>query len=111
MEIHLLDQKENKLVKRKEIKFSVAFLQAPPKKAELKAEVGKALNAAPDNVAIRRLRNVFGMRKSIGFAYVYENVDDLKKNETRPILKRMGFAVAEKKKKVKGAAAKKEGAK
>ena len=56
--------------------------------------------------AERRLGFSSSVRKISGFS-----PDDLKKNETRPILKRMGFAVAEKKKKAKGAAAKKEGAK
>ena len=86
MNINVLGENDNKLTKRKEVKFELSYDSASPKRTE----VIKALSEkyGTKYVVVRKMRNVFGMRKSVGTAHIYEDEESLKKFEPKPIIKR-----------------------
>jgi small subunit ribosomal protein S24e len=92
MELNILEKKENKNFPRQEIKFEVAYAEAPPKRLEIRDELCKKSNADKNCVVIQQIRNIFGVRKSIGLANVYQKPEDAIKYELRYKLIRMGLA-------------------
>ena len=106
MEITIKEQKENKLIGRTEINFEVDYTGASPKKLELRNDLAKQLNAKPELVTIKRVRNVFGLRKGVGLACLYKDETQLKKYESKYIMRRMNLIAPEEKKEAPKAAAK-----
>lgn len=98
MELTITEKKDNKAFNRTEIKFDLVYAEAPPKRLEIRDELAKQTGADPKTIVMQRIRNVFGLRKSVGFANVYHKPEDALKYELRYKLIRMGLA--EKKAKV-----------
>ena len=91
MELNIKEKKENKAMTRQEIKFEVSYLEAPPKRMQVRDELAKQLKAKPETVIVQRIRNVFGMRKSAGSANIYSDFKNVLKFELKYKLKRMGI--------------------
>lgn len=101
MEIKIIKENENKLIKRKEIDFEVNYPKAPPKKIEILDELSKKMNVDKNLIVIRKVVNVFGMRRMVGNAHVYSDIQILKKFEPKHILERVKRDGEEKKSKGK----------
>ena len=95
MNVKIINSKENGLIGRREIEFEIEYEQMPTRQQilEVLAKVG---NFNKDLIVIRKLRNVFGARKSKGIAYEYKDTETLKKYEPKYILKRWGKVGEEK---------------
>lgn len=91
MELKILSEKDNKTIGRKEIRFEIAYPEAPPKKTGVRDALADQIKADPKNTVVVKVQNAFGLRKSVGQAHVYSNPEDVKKYETKYILKRMGL--------------------
>ncbi|MCD6371527.1 MAG: 30S ribosomal protein S24e [Candidatus Aenigmarchaeota archaeon] len=97
MEIIIKDKKENGLLDRTEVNFEIVYENAPPKRPEIKEALAKALNVNPNLVVVEKIRNVFGMRKSVGYAHVYNKEESLNKYERKHLLKRWAVEKKEEK--------------
>ncbi|MDD5182427.1 MAG: 30S ribosomal protein S24e [Candidatus Nanoarchaeia archaeon] len=110
METKILEQKENKLIGRNEIKFEIVYEQKAPVRAEAVESIATAAGAQKDFLVLNRMANVFGVHKLAGMVHVYKSKEDMIRYETRNILVRN--KLAEKKvKAVAAPAAKKKGGK
>jgi ribosomal protein S24E len=108
MELKILSDVENRLIKRKEIAFSVAQDGGTIKRDELAKELCKRLNLHPENVLIVRIDQGYGLKESVGVAHAYENRETLEKYEPKTIIARIAKKAAKPKEGSAGEAAKEE---
>lgn len=88
IEVKIIDERENKLIGRKEIKFQLDY-DKPPTRKEIKDKLMEVLGVQNHRLlVVRRMRNVFGLPRSIGLAHLYENEERLRKFEPAHIIKR-----------------------
>ncbi len=73
MELKILEERPNPLLKRTEYRFEVAHgTQATPKREEVRAELAKAIKAPKDRVVIERMHARYGTAVSLGEAHAYQ---------------------------------------
>ncbi|MEM2522349.1 MAG: 30S ribosomal protein S24e [Candidatus Bathyarchaeia archaeon] len=90
MEIKILSETENPLLKRKEVIFQVDHSQtgSTPSRTEVRAAVARALKKDLDVVFIKKIETKTGTRTAVGMANVYDSVDYAKLIEPEYIVKR-----------------------
>lgn len=88
MEIKVLEEKNNPLLQRREVQFSVSHNLGTPSRQEIKNKIAAYLNSKPELVVIERMRSQFGKRETRGYAKIYETAERLKSVETEHIIQR-----------------------
>ena len=102
MEIKILEERANPLMKRHELKFEVAHAAAAtPTREQVRGEPSKLVKAPKDRVIIERMHARYGTAVTRGDAAVYESAEVAKTIVRGHILVRNGL----KEKPVKGPAA------
>ena len=102
MEIKIVEERANPLLKRHELRFEVAHATAAtPTRDTVRTELAKAVHAQKDRVVIERMRPRFGTAVTQGEANVYDTADAAKSISREHILVRNGL----KEKEAKGATA------
>ena len=87
MEIDIFEEKDNKLFNRKEIKFYVEYDgEATPKILEIKSKLVALLNTKKGLIVVDNVQPHYGEPKALGYAKVYDTVDDLKYIETEHVI-------------------------
>ena len=87
MEIEFIEEKENKLFNRKEIKFYVDYDgEATPKVLDIKSKLVALLNTKKDLIVVDNVQPHYGEPKALGYAKVYDTVDDLEYIETKHVI-------------------------
>ncbi len=88
-EIEIKEEKENKLLNRRELVFVISHGTNPiPSRGELKDRISNFLNASKDELVIDKINSEFGMDKTEVFAKVYNSKEDTLKYESAHSLKR-----------------------
>jgi small subunit ribosomal protein S24e len=101
VEIRILEDRANPLMKRHELKFEVAHATAAtPSRDAVRGELSKLVNAPKDRVIIERMNARYGTAVTRGDAMVYETGEAAKATVREHILVRNGL----KEKPVKGPA-------
>ena len=101
MEIRILEDRTNPLMKRHELRFEVAHATtATPSRDSVRGELSKLVKAPKDRVIIERMHARYGTAVTRGDAVVYESTDAAKAIVREHILVRNGL----KEKPQKGAA-------
>ena len=101
MEIKILEDRANPLMKRHELRFEVAHATAAtPSRDSVRGELSKLVKAPKDRVIIERMNARYGTAVTRGDAVVYESADAAKATVRDHILVRNGL----KEKPAKGAA-------
>ncbi len=95
MNVKIIKSKENELIGRREVEFEIEYEQMP-KREQILEVLAKVGNLNKDLLVIRKLRNVFGVRKSVGVAFEYKDIETLKKYEPEYVIKRWGKVGEEK---------------
>ena len=94
MEIELSEEKDNKLLNRKEVFFRLKHKgegeekAASPSREEARSALIKKLRCGSGLLVIDWMRPEFGKRETVGYAKVYESEDRLKEIEREHILER-----------------------
>ena len=90
MEIKILSDSKNQMLRRREVKFRVEHTEAggTPSRVEVRKAVADALKAEDSLVFLKRFETKTGMRVAFGEANVYENLEQAKLVEPDYILKR-----------------------
>ncbi len=102
MEIKILEDRTNPLLKRHEVRFEIAHAtKATPPRDEVRGELSKLVRAPKDRVIIERMEARYGTAVTRGEALVYETTEAAKSTEREHILVRNRL----KEKAAKGAAA------
>ena len=97
MEIELTEEKDNQLLKRKEVTFKLHHEEegASPSREDARNALIKALKCNSNLLVIDKMNTAFGKRETVGYAKVYESEARLKEIERKHIVKR-NFEGAEK---------------
>ncbi len=89
MEVKILSQKENPLLKRKEISFQVNHnSSSTPPRLEIRRAVADALRANIDLVFVKKYETKTGMHTALGVANLYDSAEQAKLIEPEYIVKR-----------------------
>ncbi|MEM3769931.1 MAG: 30S ribosomal protein S24e [Candidatus Bathyarchaeia archaeon] len=90
MEVKILSENVNPLLKRKEVVFQVDHNQtgSTPQRLEVKSTIAKLLKTDANLVFIKKLETKTGTRKAIGLANVYDSIEHAKLIEPEYIVKR-----------------------
>jgi len=90
MEVKILSENENPLLKRKEVVFQVEHNQtgSTPPRLEVRNAIAKILKTDVSLVFIKKLEAKTGTRKSVGLANVYDSLEHAKLIEPEYIVKR-----------------------
>jgi small subunit ribosomal protein S24e len=92
VEIRILEERANPLLKRREYSFEVSHATAAtPKRDEVRGEFAKLAKAPKDRVIIERMRARYGTATTRGEAMVYETTEAAKTIEREHILVRNGL--------------------
>ncbi len=92
MEIKVLEERANPLMKRHEYRFEVAHPTAStPTRDAVRSEISKLVKASKDRVIIERMRARFGTAVTRGDAFVYDSADAAKLTTREHILVRNGL--------------------
>lgn len=89
MEIKIVEQRPNPLLKRTEYRFEIGHAaQSTPSRESIRSELAKDLHVPKDRIVIERMHSKFGTPKTIGEAMVYTSPDDAKAIEREHVLVR-----------------------
>lgn len=90
MEIKIISEKENPLLKRKEICFQIAHVQTghTPPRMEARKMLASMLKKDQDLVFIRKIETKTGTQFAVGMANVYDTLEQAKLVEPEYIIKR-----------------------
>ena len=100
MDLKIVSERPNPLLKRKEYHFEVGHATAAtPTRDSVRAELAKALSVPKDRIIIERMHAKYGVAKSIGEAAAYQTKEAAEAVVREHILVRNGL----KEKKVKAA--------
>jgi small subunit ribosomal protein S24e len=72
MEIEILEERENPLLGRKELKFRILHDRETPKRAEVREKLIGHLKAKKEIVVLDSIHSKFGARESVGEARIYK---------------------------------------
>ena len=89
MQVQILSQKENPLLKRKEIRFNVKHdASSTPPRLEIRRAVADALRANVDLVFVKKCETRAGMHTALGVANLYDSAEQAKLIEPDYVVKR-----------------------
>ena len=88
MDIDIIDEDENPMLHRTDVKFEMTHEEATPSRLSVRDSLAAKLNKDAEEVVIRSLDTKYGMRKTIGHAKVYESPEDAQDVEQEHMLER-----------------------
>ena len=100
MEIEIDSKKNNALLNRTEVYFTVKHpSEKTPNREIIRAELAEKLNVKKEDVIVNDIHTSFGIQKATGYAKVYSSLDKSKGLERKHILIRNKLMEAKKKEK------------
>jgi small subunit ribosomal protein S24e len=99
MEIKITQQKENALMGRKDVLFTVQHAgETTPNRAQVRQLVASEMGTKTENVVIESMQSEYGIGRSAGIARAYPSADAARKVERVHLLKRNQLYVEKAKK-------------
>ncbi|RLM59845.1 30S ribosomal protein S24e [Halobellus sp. Atlit-31R] len=75
MEIDIISEDENPMLHRTDVRFEIVHEDATPSRLSVRDSLAAKLNKDSDEVVVHELDTKFGMRKTVGYAKVYDSPD------------------------------------
>ena len=75
MELDIIDEDENPMLHRTDVRFQMTHEEATPSRLSVRDSLAAKLNKDAGEVVIRKLDTKYGMRKTVGYAKVYDDAD------------------------------------
>ncbi|MCW4018422.1 MAG: 30S ribosomal protein S24e [Candidatus Bathyarchaeota archaeon] len=89
MELQIVSKKENPLLKRNEVQFTVVHAQGKtPTRLDVKRSIASALQVSDKLVFVKQMHTMTGTNKTVGKANAYETEAQAKQIEPTYIIKR-----------------------
>ncbi|SDZ97795.1 small subunit ribosomal protein S24e [Haloplanus vescus] len=88
MDIDIIEEDENPMLHRTDVRFQITHEEETPSRLSVRDSLAAKLNKDSAEVVVRELDTKFGMRKTIGFAKVYESPDHARDVEQDHMLDR-----------------------
>ena len=92
MDIDILEEEENPMLHRTDVRFELTHDEATPSRLSVRDSLAAMLNKDAEEVVIRTLDTKFGMRTTIGTARVYDSSEDTVEIEHEYVLERNKIA-------------------
>ena len=88
MEIDIIDEDENPMLHRTDVRFEVVHDEATPSRLSVRDSLAAKLNKDSDEVVVHTLDTKFGMRKTVDYAKVYDSPEFARDVEQEYMLER-----------------------
>ncbi|MES3161782.1 MAG: 30S ribosomal protein S24e [Halorubrum sp.] len=72
MDVDIISEEENPMLHRTDIRFETTHEDATPSRLSVRDSLAAKLDKASEEVVVHELNTKFGMRKTVGYAKVYE---------------------------------------
>jgi small subunit ribosomal protein S24e len=76
MDIDIVSDEENPMLHRRDVRFQVVHDEASPSRLSVRDSLAAKLNKDAEEVVVHSVDTKYGMRKSIGYAKVYDSPED-----------------------------------
>ena len=73
MDVTIISEEENPMLHRTDIRFETVHDETTPSRLSVRDSLAAKLDKGSDEVVVHDLDTKFGMRKTIGYAKVYES--------------------------------------
>jgi small subunit ribosomal protein S24e len=88
MDIEIVDEEENPMLHRTDVRFELTHEDATPSRLSVRDSLAAMLNKDSGEVVVRELDTKYGMRRTIGLAKVYDSPEDARDVEQTHMLER-----------------------
>ena len=88
MDIEIIEEDENPMLHRTDVRFEVRHEDATPSRLSVRDSLAATLNKDAEEVVIHELDTKFGMRRTIGYAKVYDAPEYAREVEQDHMLER-----------------------
>ena len=88
MDIEIVSEEENPMLHRRDVRFEVVHDEASPSRLSVRDSLAAKLNKDAEEVVIHSIDTKYGMRKSMGYAKVYDSPEDAADVEQEYMLER-----------------------
>ncbi len=92
MEISITSDKQNELLSRRELEFTITYTGATPSRKMVHAKLAASVNAGREQVVLDSMKSRFGLSVLKGSARVYQSREDLERLEHDYLMTRGGVA-------------------
>ncbi|MEF8780223.1 MAG: 30S ribosomal protein S24e [Haloferacaceae archaeon] len=88
MEIDVISREENPMLHRSDVRFEIVHEDATPSRLSVRDSLAATLDKDSAEVIVHQLDTKFGMRKTVGYAKVYDSPEIAKEVEQEYMLDR-----------------------
>lgn len=88
MDIEIVNEESNPMLHRSDVRFRVVHEEATPSRLSVRDSLAAMMNKDADEVVIHKLDTKYGMRKTIGYAKVYQTATHARNVEQSYMLER-----------------------
>jgi small subunit ribosomal protein S24e len=88
MDINVLEERENPMLHRTDVRFDVTHEEETPSRLSVRDSLAAQLDKDSEEVVVHKLDTKFGMRRTVGYAKVYETPEDAQDVEQDYMLER-----------------------
>ena len=88
MDVDIIEEDENPMLHRTDVRFRVLHHETTPERLSVRDSLAAMLNKDAEEVVIHKLDTKFGMRKTVGYAKVYDNPEYARDVEQDHMLER-----------------------
>ena len=88
MDVEIIDEEENPMLHRTDVRFQLTHDEATPSRLSVRDSLAAKVNKDAGEVVVHELDTKYGMRKTVGYAKVYDDADAAGSVEQRHMLER-----------------------
>ena len=88
MDVEIIEEDENPMLHRTDVRFQLTHEEATPSRLSVRDSLAATMNKNADEVVVHELDTKYGMRKTIGYAKVYDSAEDAMDVEQEHMLDR-----------------------
>lgn len=88
MDVHILEESENPMLHRTDVRFEITHEEATPSRLSVRDSLAAKLDKPSEEVVVHKLDTKFGMRKTVGYAKIYESPEHALDVEQEHMLER-----------------------
>jgi small subunit ribosomal protein S24e len=92
MDIDIIEEDENPMLHRTDVRFEVTHEEATPSRLSVRDSLAAMLNKDAEEVLVHELDTKFGMRTTVGYAKVYDTPEHAQDVEQDHMLERNKIA-------------------
>ncbi|NHN60147.1 MULTISPECIES: 30S ribosomal protein S24e [Halorussus] len=92
MEVEILSEEQNPMLHRSEVRFQIVHDDATPSRLSVRDSLAAKLDKDSSEVVVHEMNTKFGMRKTVGYAKVYDSPEHARDVEQDYMLERNKIA-------------------